>query len=219
MAWFLPEGIVNGRESGLFTVPGIGEECMRIGISELILVFVVALFVIGPDKLPFYTKKLGEALGEFRKASDKATADIRSSIVEPLEEAQKPLREAVEPFTELQEAVNGNLKDVQKSLNNIGKNRSPKKENKGIGDETGAGGKSENDVTEPATDGTEIEVKTVADESAGMEPATEGTTITQSETATGETAETVAETETTSEPGDTIEETDNTISKATGGEA
>ena len=31
---------------------------MKIGLSELILIFVVALFVIGPDKLPEFAGKL-----------------------------------------------------------------------------------------------------------------------------------------------------------------
>ncbi len=94
---------------------------MRIGISELIVVFVVALFVIGPDKLPAYAKKLGEALAQFRKYSEDATKDIKESIIEPLEEAQKPLREAVEPLTELDKEVRANVKDVQDSFAGIGK--------------------------------------------------------------------------------------------------
>ena len=80
---------------------------MKIGIQELLLVFIVALIVLGPDKLPLYARKFGEALREFRKFSSDATKDIRESIVEPLEEAQRPLREALEPITELEKEVRG----------------------------------------------------------------------------------------------------------------
>jgi sec-independent protein translocase protein TatB len=97
---------------------------LKIGFTELLVVFIVALFVIGPDKLPEYAKKLGEALAQFKKASDAMTKDIKESIVEPLEEAQKPLREAMEPLEELNNAVKGNMKEVQTSLSDIGK---PKK--------------------------------------------------------------------------------------------
>jgi sec-independent protein translocase protein TatB len=97
---------------------------VRIGMTELIVIFVVALFVVGPDRLPTYAKKLGEALAQFKKYSDDATKDIKKSIVEPLEEAQRPLKEAVEPLTELDKAVRDNVKDVQDSFNSIGK---PKK--------------------------------------------------------------------------------------------
>ena len=95
---------------------------MRIGVSELILVFIVALLVLGPDKLPQYARKFGAALAEFRKASDAATREIRENVVEPLEEAQKPLRDAMEPLEEIDRAVKGNLKEVRTSLEGIGKN-------------------------------------------------------------------------------------------------
>ncbi len=94
---------------------------MKIGIQELLLVFVVALIVLGPDKLPLYARKFGEALREFRKFSSDATKDIRESIVEPLEEAQRPLREALEPIAELEKEVRGDMEGIQKSLSDIGK--------------------------------------------------------------------------------------------------
>ena len=98
---------------------------MRIGFTELLVVFFVALLVLGPDKLPGYAKKLGEALSAFRKASDEATREIRENIVEPLEEAQRPLREAMEPVEELDRAVRGNVREVQNSLRDVGKRKPP----------------------------------------------------------------------------------------------
>lgn len=105
---------------------------MKIGIQELLLVFIVALIVLGPDKLPLYARKFGEALREFRKFSSDATKDIRESIVEPLEEAQRPLREALEPITELEKEVRGDMEGIQKSLSDIGKpaKKTPETESK-----------------------------------------------------------------------------------------
>ncbi len=97
---------------------------MKISIQELLVVFIVALVVVGPDKLPMYAKKLGTALAQFRKFSEDATKDIRESIVEPLEEAQRPLREAMEPVAELERSVKSNVKEIQQSFADIGK---PKK--------------------------------------------------------------------------------------------
>lgn len=94
---------------------------MKIGIQELLVVFIVALFVIGPDKLPYYAKKLGQALGQFRKYTEEATKDIRESVVEPLNEAQKPLREAMAPVTELEKDVHKNVDEIKKSISDIGK--------------------------------------------------------------------------------------------------
>jgi len=94
---------------------------MKIGFLELVVIFIVALVVVGPDKLPFYAKRLGQALGEFKKVSGDLTKDIKDNIVEPLEEAQKPLKEAMEPLTSIQQEVDKNVKDVQKSFKDIGK--------------------------------------------------------------------------------------------------
>ena len=54
---------------------------MKIGITELIVIFVVALLVIGPDKLPAYAQKLGQAMAQFRKYSAEATEEIKASVV------------------------------------------------------------------------------------------------------------------------------------------
>lgn len=40
-----------------------------IGMPELILIFIIALIVLGPKKLPEIAKSLGRATREFRKAS------------------------------------------------------------------------------------------------------------------------------------------------------
>ena len=94
---------------------------MKIGVWELVVVFIVALLVIGPDKLPEYAKKLGEALRQFKKYSSEATKEIRESVVEPLQEAQRPLKEAMEPLTDLEKSVRGEMDDLKKSFEEIGK--------------------------------------------------------------------------------------------------
>ena len=132
---------------------------MKIGITELVVVFIVALFVLGPDKLPAYARKLGQALAEFRKYSEAATKDIKESIVEPLEEAQKPLREAVEPLQELDREVRGNVKDLQDSFAGIGK---PKKEKK-------PAAPAKDSPDEPEGTQAEEPVRTLAEESVGTQ--------------------------------------------------
>ena len=121
---------------------------MKIGIQELLVVFVVALIVLGPDKLPLYARKFGEALREFRKFSSEATKDIRESIVEPLEEAQRPLKEALEPITEL------DMEGIQKSFSDIGKPVKAEKEGREEDDGSRTEALSRKDVSNSHT-GTE----------------------------------------------------------------
>ncbi len=87
---------------------------MKIGMQELLIVFIVALIFLGPDKLPVYASKLGEALKAFRKYSSDATKDIRENIVEPLEEAQRPLKEAMQPINDLEKDIKKSMKDLTK---------------------------------------------------------------------------------------------------------
>src|SRR5215510_7980920 len=43
---------------------------MGLGMGEVVLILVIALIVFGPRKLPELGKSLGQAMSQFRKASD-----------------------------------------------------------------------------------------------------------------------------------------------------
>ena len=90
---------------------------MKIGITEIIVICVIALVVLGPEKLPIYAKKLGASLKEVKKVTGDLSKDIRENIVEPLDEASAPLKEAIEPIVSLKEDVNKSIDDVTKSVN------------------------------------------------------------------------------------------------------
>ena len=94
---------------------------MRIGFTEILVILAVALIVLGPDKLPVYMKKFGQAMREFRKYSSELTEDIKENVIAPLDEAQRPLREAMEPLTSLDKDLKANVKDIEDSFRDIGK--------------------------------------------------------------------------------------------------
>jgi len=102
-----------------------GGSIVQIGIAELIVVFLVALFAVGPDRLPGYAKKLGEAVSQFKKYSEEATREIKESVVEPLEEVQAPLREAAKPLEDLDKTVRGDVREIRDSFAGIGKQKKP----------------------------------------------------------------------------------------------
>ncbi|HKD16258.1 MAG TPA: TatA/E family twin arginine-targeting protein translocase [Thermoanaerobaculia bacterium] len=58
-----------------------------IGMPELILIFVVALLVFGPKKLPELGKSLGRGLAEFKKASEELKKTIEDEIEHGKQEA------------------------------------------------------------------------------------------------------------------------------------
>jgi sec-independent protein translocase protein TatA len=59
-----------------------------IGMPELILIFIVALIVFGPKKLPEIGKSLGKGLAEFKKASDDFKHSIQKEVDGLKEEAR-----------------------------------------------------------------------------------------------------------------------------------
>jgi sec-independent protein translocase protein TatA len=61
----------------------------NIGIPELIFIFILALLIFGPRKLPELGRTLGKALAEFRRAS----ADLRSAVENEMRELEREARE------------------------------------------------------------------------------------------------------------------------------
>ena len=74
-----------------------------IGMPELIVILVIALIVIGPQKLPDIARSLGKGLAEFKRASD----DFRQNIGDEAraeEEKERLAKEAAEKEQQLKEA-------------------------------------------------------------------------------------------------------------------
>jgi sec-independent protein translocase protein TatA len=55
-----------------------------LGIQEIVLIFVIALIVFGPKKLPELGRSVGKAIGELRRASN----DIKRSIEKEIDDAE-----------------------------------------------------------------------------------------------------------------------------------
>jgi TatA/E family protein of Tat protein translocase len=55
----------------------------NLGPFELVAIFVVALLVFGPDKLPEMGKQVGKAVREFRKFQESMNSQVRD-VLEPI---------------------------------------------------------------------------------------------------------------------------------------
>jgi sec-independent protein translocase protein TatB len=53
---------------------------MNLGFSEMVFIFVLALIIFGPKKLPEIGRQIGKALNEFKRASDEFKAQIQTEI-------------------------------------------------------------------------------------------------------------------------------------------
>jgi len=66
-----------------------------LGMQELIVIFVVALLVFGPQKLPELARSLGRGMAELRKSLQGVKEQIDSEI----EEIEKPVKEELKDIT------------------------------------------------------------------------------------------------------------------------
>ncbi len=62
-----------------------------IGMSELMVILVIALIFIGPKRLPEIARGLGRAINEFRRATD----EIKKEVQEVEDLSQKVLSDSL----------------------------------------------------------------------------------------------------------------------------
>ena len=63
---------------------------MNLGFSEMVFIFLLALVIFGPRKLPEIGRQLGKAMAEFKRASNEFKAQIESEMRQiEFEEARK----------------------------------------------------------------------------------------------------------------------------------
>lgn len=55
-----------------------------VGFTELLVLFVLALLIFGPKKLPEIARSIGQAMREFKKAGE----EVSRSLEEPVEEVR-----------------------------------------------------------------------------------------------------------------------------------
>ena len=90
-----------------------------IGPTELILIFIIALLVFGPKKLPEIGKTVGKAIREFKKASDEIKGRIEEEIqASEIKDVAKDIKSAAQDFhDELKREIPASpLEDIKKDI-------------------------------------------------------------------------------------------------------
>ena len=62
----------------------------NISATELLVIAVVALLVLGPEKLPDAMRKLGRATREIRRVTSGFEAELRDALSDPIETPTPP---------------------------------------------------------------------------------------------------------------------------------
>ena len=56
----------------------------NVGTPELLVILLVALIVLGPNKLPEVARQIGKAMGEIRRLGAGFQAEMRDAMQEPV---------------------------------------------------------------------------------------------------------------------------------------
>ena len=78
---------------------------MQLGFPEIIMIFIIALLVFGPKKLPELGKSLGKGLREFKKATD----ELKSNWDEQLKDVEKSVNE-------VRDTVHSATRDIENKI-------------------------------------------------------------------------------------------------------
>ncbi len=96
----VPDSFLARKLDALFTLLSLpcGSIMGRMGFSETIFLFLLALLIFGPKKLPEIARQVGKALNEFKRASNEFKAQIASEISQlEVENQRQILPPAPEP--------------------------------------------------------------------------------------------------------------------------
>jgi sec-independent protein translocase protein TatA len=80
----------------------------QLGISEMVVIFIVALLVFGPKKLPELGKSLGKGIREFRKA----TNELKSTWEEQVRDIEAPINDVKKDLNEMGQNLKSDMHNV-----------------------------------------------------------------------------------------------------------
>jgi sec-independent protein translocase protein TatA len=80
---------------------------LGVGPAELLLIFIIALIVFGPGKLPELARTLGKAVRELRRMSLEVTAEFAKELrdVEAITEEVKDTTEAIKQAADIKSTL------------------------------------------------------------------------------------------------------------------
>ena len=88
-----------------------------LGFNEILFIAVIAIIVLGPDKLPEAMVKVGRFVGKIKKMWRDATSDIRREL--ELEEMKEEMQKYKNQLEELQKKVESDTQEINKGLTSL----------------------------------------------------------------------------------------------------
>lgn len=83
-----------------------------IGMPELVVIFIVALIVLGPKKLPELGRALGKGLGEMKRALQ----DVKDQVETEFKESSADIKDAVKEVRDAGKQIGADLEDSGRTI-------------------------------------------------------------------------------------------------------
>lgn len=117
-----------------------------IGFSELLIIAVVALIVIGPERLPKVARTVGHLIGRMQRYVSDVKADIsREMELDELKKLRSSMEETARSF---EQSVQKEIRETESTLNSVAESARPEAE-----PESASGEKRPADGERPAESG------------------------------------------------------------------
>jgi Tat protein translocase TatB subunit len=84
-------------------------EFLGIGLPELLVILLITLIVVGPQRLPEMAAQIARAMREFRRY----TSSLSREVTEALEDLEKEYKAVQEDWKEIGEAVRQDVKAME----------------------------------------------------------------------------------------------------------
>jgi sec-independent protein translocase protein TatB len=88
-----------------------------VGISEIMVIAVVALVVLGPEKLPKTARTLGHLFGRLQRYVGEVKADINRELA--MEDLKKLQAEVTSAATDFQTSMTASAKEVEDNIRSV----------------------------------------------------------------------------------------------------
>ena len=126
-----------------------------VGFSEIVVIAVVALIVIGPERLPRTARMLGHLFGRLQRYVNDVKADISREM--ELDELRRLQREVKGAATEIEQSMRSaatdfqsGIKGVEQQLNEAASGEAPSPSVSEVPDTTSAAGPSQGASNSPS---------------------------------------------------------------------